>query len=34
MQAEVDIMKKVKHDHIVQLKEVLETPRKYFLIME
>ncbi|KAI9361655.1 kinase-like domain-containing protein [Zopfochytrium polystomum] len=31
---EVAIMKIIKHPHIVQLYEVYETPRKFFLVME
>ncbi|KAI8815846.1 kinase-like domain-containing protein [Fimicolochytrium jonesii] len=34
IQREVDIMKRVRHPHIVQLKEVFETPHKFFLVME
>jgi serine/threonine protein kinase len=34
MEREVEIMKSVKHEHIVQLKEVFETPQKFYLIME
>ncbi len=34
LQREVSIMKKVKHKHIVQLKEVYETPKKICMIME
>jgi serine/threonine kinase 33 len=34
MEREVEIMKSVKHEHIVQLKEVFDTPQKFYLIME
>ncbi|KAJ3159689.1 Serine/threonine-protein kinase 33 [Irineochytrium annulatum] len=34
MHREVSIMKKVRHPHIVQLKEVFETPKKIYMIME
>ncbi|TPX64962.1 hypothetical protein SpCBS45565_g05493 [Spizellomyces sp. 'palustris'] len=34
IQREVAIMKRVRHPHIIQLKEVYETPKKFFLIME
>ncbi|KAJ3412287.1 Serine/threonine-protein kinase 33 [Chytridiales sp. JEL 0842] len=33
-QREVAIMKIVRHRHIVQLREVFETPKKVFLVME
>ncbi|KAG5462894.1 MAG: kinase-like domain-containing protein, partial [Olpidium bornovanus] len=31
---EVAVMKRVKHPHIVQLREVVETPTKIYLVME
>ncbi|TPX55808.1 hypothetical protein PhCBS80983_g05013 [Powellomyces hirtus] len=34
IQREVAIMKRVRHAHIIQLKEVFETPKQFFLIME
>ena len=34
LQREVSIMKKVKHPHIVQLREVYETPKRICMIME
>ncbi|KAI0218927.1 Serine/threonine-protein kinase 33 [Lamellibrachia satsuma] len=34
LEREVDILKKVHHEHIIRLKEVLETPKKMYLIME
>ncbi|KAJ3022597.1 Serine/threonine-protein kinase 33 [Thoreauomyces humboldtii] len=34
VQREVTIMKRVRHPHIIQLKEVFETPKQFFLIME
>lgn len=34
VQREIAIMKRVNHPHIVQLSEVYETPKKYFLVME
>ena len=34
MQREVEIMKSIKPEHIVTLKEVFETPQKFYLIME
>ncbi|KAJ3086757.1 hypothetical protein HK102_012553, partial [Quaeritorhiza haematococci] len=34
MLREVTILKKVKHPHIIRLHEVVETPKKLYLIME
>ncbi|KAJ3141653.1 Serine/threonine-protein kinase 33 [Geranomyces variabilis] len=34
VQREVAIMKRVRHPHIIQLCEVFETPKQFFLIME
>ena len=34
IQSEINIMKVVSHPNIVQLKEVYESPRKIFMIME
>lgn len=34
LQREVEIMKRVKHKFIVKVKEVFETPKKVYIIME
>ena len=34
LEREVSILKRVQHEHIIQLKEVLETSKKMYLIME
>jgi serine/threonine protein kinase len=34
VQREIQIMKKLKHAHIVKLVEVLETPKKMYLVLE
>ncbi|KAL7749130.1 hypothetical protein RI367_005535 [Sorochytrium milnesiophthora] len=34
LEREVNIMKKVRHENIIQLKEVYETPYKVYIIME
>ncbi|ORZ35941.1 kinase-like domain-containing protein [Catenaria anguillulae PL171] len=31
---EVEIMKKIRHRHVVQLREVYETPQKVYIVME
>ena len=34
IQSEINILKKVKHEHIVQLYELFETEAKIYLVME
>lgn len=31
---EIELMKKISHKHILQLKEVLETPKKVYMVLE
>jgi 5'-AMP-activated protein kinase catalytic alpha subunit len=31
---EIQILKKLRHPHIIQLYEIIETPKELFLIME
>uniref|UniRef100_A0A4W2EKL3 Serine/threonine-protein kinase 33 n=1 Tax=Bos indicus x Bos taurus TaxID=30522 RepID=A0A4W2EKL3_BOBOX len=34
LEREVDILKSVKHEHIIHLEQVFETPKKMYLVME
>ncbi|KAK6642132.1 hypothetical protein RUM44_013855 [Polyplax serrata] len=34
LQREINILKSVRHDHIIHLEQLFETPNKYFLVME
>uniref|UniRef100_A0A8C5KIL2 Serine/threonine-protein kinase 33 n=1 Tax=Jaculus jaculus TaxID=51337 RepID=A0A8C5KIL2_JACJA len=34
LEREVNILKSVKHEHIIQLQQVFETPKKMYLVME
>ncbi|XP_020917922.1 serine/threonine-protein kinase 33 isoform X2 [Sus scrofa] len=34
LEREVSILKSVKHEHIIQLEQVFETPKKMYLVME
>jgi serine/threonine protein kinase len=34
IQSEIDILKRVQHDNIIQLHELFETETKIFLVMQ